>query len=366
MRKITVHLIYLLIIAAGIALIVFLSSGIIKSIKEDDTEDVVPKKEAVYIEVTDIPGDRASDDTEKEEHDVVVDTLGSNDTADSDKVNVHGTDIFSGYDIKKTDSTYYITSENMMSTYAILVDATDGTVVCQKEGFTRINPASMTKIMTVLVAAEHLREADLDEKVTITVEDTDYAYVKKLSAVNFNIDEVVTVRDLFYGTILPSGADAASALARYVAGDEEGFVKMMNDKAEQLGISDTTHFTNCVGMYNEDHYSTCADMAVIIKAAIENTFIFDVMNAHTYTTSLTPEHPEGIMISNWFLRRIEDKDTNGEVLCAKTGFVNESGSCAASYEVTNNGHPYICVTADAHSAWRCIYDHVDLYANCTQ
>ena len=140
----------------------------------------------------------------------------------------------------------------------------------------------------------------------------------------------------------------------------------MNDKLKELGISDTTHFTNCVGLYDADHYSTCANMAVIIKAAIENDFVYDVMNAHTYTTSLTTEHPEGILISNWFLRRIEDKDTNGEVLCAKTGFVNESGSCAASYEVTSGGHPYICVTADAHSAWRCIYDHVDLYANCTK
>ena len=301
---------------------------------------------------------------EKEE--ALPDHPGYNPSAETSEVTVHGNRIFSGYDIKKTDSTYYITSENMMSNYAILVDASDGSVVCQRDGFTRINPASMTKILTALVAAENIKEEDLDKTVTIDVNHTDYAYSRGLSAVNFEIGEVVTVRDLFYGTILPSGADAALALAEYVSGDEETFVELMNDRLKELGISDTTHFTNCVGLYDADHYSTCADMAVILKAAIENDFVYDVMNAHTYTTSLSEAHPEGILISNWFLRRIEDKDTNGEVLCAKTGFVNESGSCAASFEVTDSGHPYICVTADAHSAWRCIYDHVDLYANCTE
>ncbi len=323
-------------------------SGITEEIKED-TEGAFDQNEDTDIEQEEEP-----------------DYPGYNPTVKSDATMAHGMKLFSGYDIKRTDSTYYITSENMMSNYAILVDATDGNVVCQKEGFTRINPASMTKILTALVAAEHIKEEDLDRAVTITVGHTDYAYSNDLSAVNFEIGETVKVRDLFYGTILPSGADAALALAEYVSGDEETFVGLMNDKLKELGISDTTHFTNCVGLYDADHYSTCADMAVIIKAAIENDFVYDVMNAHTYTTSLTTEHPEGILISNWFLRRIEDKDTNGEVLCAKTGFVKESGSCAASFEVTDSGHPYICVTADAHSAWRCIYDHVDLYANCTK
>ncbi|MCR4991305.1 MAG: serine hydrolase [Lachnospiraceae bacterium] len=359
-RRRQLFVIYCVLCLVAVAAIVFFVSRIKKSFAKKSDEEITtvisvptPEKEDKNIQ------DEIQDDKEDS-------FLGFNEAGDSKRPVVHGIEIFKGYQINKTDSTYYISSENMMSTYAILVDAKDGTVVCQKEGFTRINPASMTKILTALVAAEHLDKEDLDKKVTITVEETDYAFTKKLSAVNFDVGEEVTVRDLFYGTILPSGADAAIALAKYVAGDEESFVKMMNEKIDELGISDTTHFTNCVGTYDEDHYSTCADMAVILKAAIENDFVYDVMNAHIYTTSQTPTHPDGIEISNWFLRRIEDKDTNGEVLCAKTGFVNESGSCAASYEVTKTGHPYICVTADAHSAWRCIYDHVDIYANFTE
>ena len=79
------------------------------------------------------------------------------------------------------------------------------------------------------------------------------------------------------------------------------------------------------------------------------------MAAHTYTTSLTEEHPEGLLISNWFLRRIEDKDTHGEVLCAKTGYVDQAGSCAASLGRDEEGKEYLCVTAGPASMtrWSC-------------
>ena len=103
-------------------------------------------------------------------------------------------------------------------------------------------------------------------------------------------------------------------------------------------------------------------MAIILKAAYDNPFCREVLSAHTYTTTPTTEHPEGVILSNWFLRRIEDKDTHGEVLCAKTGYVVQSGSCAASLAEDVNGKKYICVTANSSSSWRCIYDHVDLYA----
>src|SRR5699024_8410476 len=142
--------------------------------------------------------------------------------------------------------------------------------------------------------------------------------------------ETVTVRDLLYGTILPSGADAAAGLAFYVSGSLEGFVDLMNQKLEELGLSDTAHFTNCVGLYDENHYCTLYDMAEILGAAIDNELCREVLSAHTYTTSATEQHPEGLLISNWFLRRIEDKDTHGTVLCAKTGYVVQSGNCAAS------------------------------------
>ena len=270
----------------------------------------------------------------------------------------------SGYTFEGADSAAAVNAETVLSTYALLVDLDNNTVVAQRNANDRMIPASMTKILTVLVAAEHV--TDLDDTFTITREITDYSYSNDCSAVGFGDGETVTVRDLLYGTVLPSGADAAAGLAFYVSGSLEGFVDLMNEKLDELGLSDTAHFTNCVGLYDENHYCTPYDMAVILKAAVENELCREVLSAHTYTTSPTELHPEGITISNWFLRRIEDKETNGEVVCAKTGYVAQSGSCAASYEVTDSGKHYICVTADTYSSWRCIYDHVAIYQEYTE
>lgn len=249
--------------------------------------------------------------------------------------------------------------DEIVSTHVAIVDLNSNQLLAGKAANERMNPASMTKIMTILVAAEAVD--NLDDTVTITRDITDYCYMNDCSNVGFEPDETVTVRDLFYGTILPSGADAALGLVNYVAGSQEAFVELMNQKAEELGISDSAHFTNCSGIYDENHYCTAVDMAIILRAAYENEFCREVLSAHSYTTSATTQHPEGVTISNWFLRRIEDKDCGGTVLCAKTGYVVESGSCAASLALNAAGDPIICVTAGSSSSWRCIYDHVDLY-----
>ena len=266
---------------------------------------------------------------------------------------------FDGYTVEVSENTDYIASEDVLSTYALLVNLDDGTAVASKDGTVRINPASMTKILTLLVAAEHI--TDIDDTFEMTQAIGDFVYKHDCSAVGFEVGEKVTIKDLLYGTILPSGGDAAMCLAEYVAGSQEAFVDMMNDKLSELGLSNTAHFTNCIGIYDEDHYCTLMDMAMILKAAEENKLCHEVLQARVYTTSNTVEHPEGITISNWFIRRIEDKDTHGEVCGAKTGFVVQSGCCGASYQVSNDGTHYICVTADAWSSWRCIYDHVAIY-----
>ncbi len=265
------------------------------------------------------------------------------------------------YTFESNASTSGIYSEEVISTNAILINESTDTIVASKGEKQRICPASMTKVLTVLVAAEHITEEDLDDTFTMTIDITDYAYVNDCSSVGFLDGEKVTVRDLFYGTVLPSGGDAAVGLATYIAGSHEAFVDLMNEKLEELGLSDSAHFTNCVGLYDDNHYCTVYDMAVMMKAAMQNELCREFLSAHTYKTAPTQEHPEGIEVSNWFLRRIEDKDTGGEVLCAKTGYVVQSKNCAVSYGTFADGVPYICVTAGSTSSWRCIYDHVEIY-----
>lgn len=261
----------------------------------------------------------------------------------------------------ENENTKGIYSEKVISENAILIDADNDTIIGKKGAFERIIPASMTKVLTLLVAADVISTEDLDDTFTMTREITDYAYQNDCSSVGFLDTEVVTVRDLLYGTILASGGDAAVGLATYVAGSHEAFVELMNEKVEQLGLSDSAHFTNCVGIYEKDLYCTVYDMAVIMKAAMQSELCKEILNARTYTTSVTTEHLEGITISNWFMRRIEDKDTGGEVMGAKTGYVAQSGNCAVSFQENANGKTYICVTADSTSSWRCIYDHVEIY-----
>ena len=247
--------------------------------------------------------------------------------------------------------------------YGILVDTSEEAVLAGRGYRARMNPASMTKVLTLLVAVEHIEKSELSSPFQMVFDITNYAFVHDCSTAGFLENETVTVEDLLYGTILPSGGDAAVGLACYVAGSQEDFVVLMNRKLEELGLSETTHFTNCVGLFDEDHYSTCYDMAMIMWAAMDNELCRQVLSTKKYTTSSTPEHPEGIELSNWFLRRIEDKEKGFTVLGGKTGFVNESGNCAVSLATDPSGREHICVIAGSSSAWRCIYDHVAVYSS---
>lgn len=263
------------------------------------------------------------------------------------------------YTASKTSQTRQVGDE-ILSEYAIFIDRDSQEVLAEKGGFTVINPASMTKILTVLVAAEHIKEEDLDDTIIMTPEITDYGYIHKCSAAGFVKGEEVSVRDLFFGTILPSGADAAVGLAVYVAGDQDSFVELMNEKLKELGLSDTAHFTNCVGVYDEDHYCSAYDMAMILEAALDNELCREILSTRIHTIPEKEEHPDGLEMSNWFLRRIEDKEYGGKVLGGKTGYVEQSGSCAASFG-ENAGNNYICVTVKAGSPFQCVNDHALLY-----
>ncbi len=265
---------------------------------------------------------------------------------------------FSAKEYAITEATVQLGSD-IVSGHAIFVDIGSGKILARKDEASRIVPASMTKVLTLLVAVEHIE--NLDDKFEITREITDYCLINDCSNAGFNVGEKVTIRDLLYATILPSGADGALGLANYVSGSQEAFVELMNEKLEELGLSDTAHFTNCIGIYEEDHYCTISDMAAIMEAAVKNEVCKEVLSAHTYLTSVTEEHTEGILLSNWFLRRIEDKEGGEDVLCGKTGYVGQSEHCAVSFGTAKNGREYVCVTTNASGKWRCIEDHAYLY-----
>ena len=262
----------------------------------------------------------------------------------------------------KSDATVEL-DETFPSLHAIVVDLQTSEILAEKNADAEISPASMTKILTLLTAVEHLDADDLDQTFQMTDEIAHYCYSNDCSIVGLLTNEPISVRDMLYGTILPSGADAALGLACYISGSQEAFVQLMNEKLEELHLSDTAHFTNCVGLYDPEHHCTVKDMAVILEAAMENDLCREVLRQRTHALPPTADHPDGQMLSNWFLRRIEDKDTGDiQVIGAKTGYVSQAGSCAASCGEDSLGNRYICVTANTYSSWRAIYDHVELYS----
>ena len=265
-----------------------------------------------------------------------------------------------GYDPTSYKKTRPINDEDIYSQYIVLIDAETNKIEAARNATTVMNPASMAKVLTILVCTEQIE--DLDKKVTMTMSANDYAFETGSSAADLVVGERVSARDMLYCTILPSGADAAVSLAEYVSGSHEAFADLMNAKVKELGRDKTAHFTNAVGIYDEGLHCTVIDMAMIMKAALENKVCREVLAAHTYATEATNEHPDGIFMSNVFLRRIEDYDDDfGVVQCAKTGYVDEAGSCAVSYTITNSGKRYICVTGNSTGSWNCIYDHCHIY-----
>lgn len=243
--------------------------------------------------------------------------------------------------------------------FAILVDADSNLVVAEKNSESKMYPASMTKVMTLLVACEHI--TNLSDEVEITSDIVQYVNDNDASNCGFKAGEKVTVQDLLYGLILPSGADAALALVRYIAGSEEQFVNLMNQKAQELGISATTHYTNSTGLYNDNHYTTAKDMALVMKYAAANPYASAILSTRSYTTKPNNKRSTGLTFSNLFLKRIDSQSTGGTALMAKTGYVSKAGNCAVSCFTGASGKHYILVTGKTSGAWNVVYAHRDLY-----
>lgn len=244
--------------------------------------------------------------------------------------------------------------------YAVVFDLDQGTILGEKNSSVSMNPASMTKVMTLLVAVENL--PDLEKKITITQDIVDYVKARGASNCGFVAGEQVRVKDLLYGVILPSGADAVLALAKEIAGSEAGFVALMNKKAQDLGLSSECKFQNATGLYHSTHHMNVKDIGEIMAAAMRNSLAREVLSTENYQIPATNMHGNGIKLTNLFVQRIKGQDTGGaSVTMAKTGFVRQSMFCAVSSGKGANGKNLLVVTGYSSSTWQCIKDHATLY-----
>lgn len=249
----------------------------------------------------------------------------------------------SGAEVSPDPSALTVDLSGLNSREAILLRR-GGEVLGKQNADVSIYPASLTKMMTVLLAAENFD--DLDASVTLEEELFTPLWAANASMAGFEPGEVVTVRDLLYGAMLPSGAECCAAIAAQLDGSEAAFADRMNRRARELGM-ENTHFVNATGLQDSEHRSTVEDLAILLDAALDNPTFREVFTASRYSNAPTNRHPDGITVYSSALSLFQDADLGRMTLLGgKTGFTDEAGLCLATLAEAD-GAEYILVTAGA-------------------
>lgn len=232
----------------------------------------------------------------------------------------------------------------------------DGVLTAAKAPDEAVYPASMTKVMTLLTAAE-LAE-DLEAPIVMTQEILDALYREGATLTGVAAGESLTLREYCYAAALRSAGDATRAVAEGLCGSERAFVDRMNEKARQLGLSEKTHFANTSGLFAADNTCTVRDMAAIMAAAMEEGLCREALSTVDYVTAATESQPEGVALRNKYLDWFQEKQPEGfTVTACKNGYIRQSKNCLVSYGTGASGKRYICVTAGAGTAVQLMQDH---------
>ncbi len=228
---------------------------------------------------------------------------------------------------KKSKNYWPKQSDEITADAAILMDVDTGTILYKKNINKKHYPASITKILTVLVAVENSR---MDEVVTFS---QDSIYKTEGSGISRDIGEKMTMEQCLYAVMLESANECAYAVAEHIAGSMQKFVKMMNDKAKELGCK-SSHFANPHGLPDDNHYLTAKDMAVIARAAYENETFRLLCGTKRYTIPPTNKHSEPTYLVNHH-KMLYPKDTAAYLYdyCTggKTGYTVAAGSTLVTY-----------------------------------
>lgn len=223
-----------------------------------------------------------------------------------------------------------ISTPDIQATAVYLGDPETGLPLYEKNAEEKRYPASTTKIMTALIVLENVD--DLEQKVTVTQEDFN-AVEADSSKAGFVVGEEVSIMDLLYGLLLPSGNEAANTLARVVAGDVPTFVEKMNARATDLGCTGT-HFANPNGLHDDNHYTTAHDLFRITQEAMKNETFCDIVS--TAQKNLAPsnkaaEHPNGknlyLLTTNQLILSRNSPYYYAYATGVKTGHTSQAGYC---------------------------------------
>jgi D-alanyl-D-alanine carboxypeptidase (penicillin-binding protein 5/6) len=245
---------------------------------------------------------------------------------------------------------------SISSANAILLRLEDGSVLFEKNGGEKMYPASMTKIMTAVVALENL--SDLSEIIALNEEM--YAALEEADAsvAGFEAGEEARVIDLLYGLMLPSGAECAVGLAEYVSGTESEFVSLMNEKARRLNMNGT-RFTNATGLHDSGHYSTAKDISALLEYSVKNDAFYKIFTSKEYNASPTNLRENGAVFYSSLFSRLESEKLKGAaILGGKTGYTDEAGQCLASL-AEKDGARFILVSCGASGNNKTQFSHIE-------
>ena len=228
-----------------------------------------------------------------------------------------------------------------------LFDVTEAEVLYSKEPFRRMYPASITKVMTALIAIE---EGNLSDLVTVTQD----AVITEAGASLCGIKpgDQITMEQLLYGLMMPSGNDAANAIAVHMAGSMDAFVDRMNERAKELGATQT-HFMNPSGLSDEEHYTTAYDLYLIFNEALKLPLFREIIHTKSYTAQYTDASGAPVSqtwnVGNWYQKGDVETPAGLTVVGGKTGTTKAAGYCLIMAVDDNSGGEYISVVLKSGS-----------------
>ena len=219
-----------------------------------------------------------------------------------------------------------------------------GAVILDKYANKKMYPASTTKIMTYIITTENVQDLE-NTKVAISADAlAGLDPESTVMGLSEHVGEEVSIKDLLYGMMLPSGNDAALVLANYVGNGISGFVELMNKKAAELGC-ENTHFVNPHGLHDTNHYTTALDMAKIAKCAMKQPMFMEITSTVNYTPAgfTNPLHNTNYMLDENYHR---GEYYYPNVRGIKTGYTDEAGKCLVT-TAEKDGFSYLCVAMGA-------------------
>lgn len=240
------------------------------------------------------------------------------------------------------DGTIQMPTIDVDAKASLLVNAETGQIIHADNENERLYPASCTKIMTALLVLE---TCSLDD--VVTMQEEDFIDVNNgASNAGLKTGEEITIENLLYCLMLPSGNEAANALARTVAGSVDEFVQMMNDRAKELGCVNT-HFANPNGLHNDDHYSSAYDLYLIAQQAMQNSTFATVVNTAQKKLPATNKNDERIIYTtNQLILSSYSSIYYDNCYGIKTGHTSQAGYCLVSY-AQQSGYTYYSVVLGA-------------------